>query len=65
MTREQHIKRIRQIAFELEKADHGMGMPRDAERVRHLRDLLERARRDASDREVSRWIELNPPQEDK
>ena len=28
---------IRQIEFELEKAEHGMGMPYDAERVGQLR----------------------------
>jgi hypothetical protein len=33
MTPEQHAQRIRQIAFMLEKADYGMGMPRDYERV--------------------------------
>ena len=47
MTREQHIKRIRQIAFELEKADHGMGMPRDYLRVLELREALEAAMKDA------------------
>ena len=31
---------IRQIEFELEKAEHGMGMPYDAERVRQLRSML-------------------------
>ena len=31
---------IRQIEFELEKAEHGMGMPYDAERVGQLRKLL-------------------------
>ena len=37
---------IRQIEFELEKAEHGMGMPYDAERVGQLRSMLrERARR--------------------
>ena len=33
---------IRQIEFELEKAEHGMGMPYDAERVGQLRSMLVR-----------------------
>ena len=37
MTPEQHAQRIRQIAFKLEKADYGMGMPRDYQRVLELR----------------------------
>jgi hypothetical protein len=36
---------IRQIEFELEKAEHGMGMPYDAERVGQLRSLLREARK--------------------
>ncbi len=36
---------IRQIEFELEKAEHGMGMPYDAERVGQLRKLLVEARK--------------------
>ena len=31
---------IRQIEFELEKAEHGMGLPYDAERVGQLRKML-------------------------
>ena len=31
---------IQQIEFELEKAEHGMGMPYDAERVGQLRSML-------------------------
>ena len=30
---------IRQIEFELEKAEHGMGLPYDAERVGQLRKI--------------------------
>jgi len=30
---------IRQIEFELEKADHGMGLPYNAERVMQLRNI--------------------------
>ena len=33
---------IRQIEFELEKAEHGMGMPYDAERVGQLRKCWSR-----------------------
>jgi hypothetical protein len=47
MTFAEHAKRIRQIEFELEKADYGLGMPRDYERVKHLRVLLEEAREEA------------------
>jgi hypothetical protein len=35
---------IRQVEFELEKAEHGMGMPYDAERVGQLRSMLREAR---------------------
>jgi hypothetical protein len=35
---------IRQLEFELEKAEHGMAMPYDAERVAQLRHLLREAR---------------------
>jgi hypothetical protein len=36
---------IRQTEFELEKAEHGMGMPYDAERVAELRGMLREARK--------------------
>ena len=36
---------IRQIEFELEKAEHGMSMPFDAERVAQLRSMLREARK--------------------
>ena len=36
---------IRQIEFELEKAEHGRGMPYDAERVGQLRKMLVEARK--------------------
>ena len=36
---------IRQIEFELEKAEHGMAMPYDAERVGQLRKMLAEARK--------------------
>jgi hypothetical protein len=43
MTPAEHAQRIRQLALELYKADYGMGMPRDAERVRELRAALREA----------------------
>jgi hypothetical protein len=36
---------IRQIEFELEKAERGMALPYDAERVRDLRKMLVEARK--------------------
>jgi hypothetical protein len=36
---------IRQIEFELEKAEHGMALPYDAERVVQLRNMLREARK--------------------
>jgi hypothetical protein len=36
---------IRQIEFELEKAEHGLAMPYDAERVGQLRMMLIEARK--------------------
>ena len=36
---------IRQIEFELEKAEHGMSMPYDAEHVAQLRIMLREARK--------------------
>jgi hypothetical protein len=36
---------IRALEFELERAEHGMGMPYDAERVQQLRRMLADARR--------------------
>ena len=36
---------IRRIEFELEKAEHGMAMPYDAERVGQLRKMLVEARK--------------------
>jgi hypothetical protein len=36
---------IRQLEFELEKAEHGMAMPYDAERVGQLRQMLVEARK--------------------
>jgi hypothetical protein len=39
------INTIRQIEFELEKAEHGMALPYDAERVCDLRKMLLEARK--------------------
>jgi hypothetical protein len=39
---EQHV---RQLEFQLYKADYGMGMPRDYQRVLELRIMLEEARK--------------------
>lgn len=36
---------IRQIEFELEKGEHGMALPYDAERVMQLRNMLREARK--------------------
>ena len=46
MTSAEHAQRIRQIAFMLEKADYGMGMPRDYQRVLELRAALDEAIKD-------------------
>jgi hypothetical protein len=46
---------IRQIEFELEKAEHGMGLPYDAERVMQLRNMLREARK----RKLSRALAAN------
>jgi hypothetical protein len=36
---------IRRIEFQLEKAEHGLGLPYDAERVEQLRHMLREARK--------------------
>jgi hypothetical protein len=46
MTPEQAAQRVRQIAFMLEKADYGLGMPRDYQRVLELRTALNEAIKD-------------------
>ena len=46
MTPEQAAHRVRQIAFMLEKADYGMGIPRDYRRVLELRTALNEAIKD-------------------
>jgi hypothetical protein len=53
MTPEQAWTRVRRIAFELERADYGMGMPRDYRRVLELRAALEQARKDAAAAEAA------------
>ena len=47
MTPEQHRLRIQDIARMLEKADYGMGMPRDPQRVKELQQMLSDARKAA------------------
>jgi hypothetical protein len=47
MTPDEHIKRVRQIAFQLQRADYGLGMPRDYELVMRLRSHLEAATTEA------------------
>jgi len=54
MTPEQHAQRIRQIAFMLEKADYGMGMPRDYQRVLELRIALNEAIKDYANSLIAR-----------
>jgi hypothetical protein len=46
MTPEQAAQRVRQIAFMLEKADYGLGMPRDYQHVLELRVALDEAIKD-------------------
>jgi hypothetical protein len=48
---------IRQIEFELEKAEHGMGMPY-AERVGQLRNMLREARKRKLSRALAAKREL-------
>ena len=45
MNRETDDPTIGQIEFELEKAEHGMAMPYDAEHVAQLRHMLREARK--------------------
>jgi len=47
LTPEEHVKRVRQVAFQLHRADYGMGMPRDYELVLLLRTLLKQVEGDA------------------
>ena len=49
---------IRQIEFELHKAEHGMGMPFDAERIGQLRNMLREARK----RKLSRALAVKREQ---
>ena len=49
---------IRQIEFELEKAEHGMGLPYDAERVMQLRNMLREARKRKLSRALAAKREL-------
>jgi len=45
---------IRQIKFELEKAEHGMALPCDTERVMQLRSMLREARKQTLSARVRR-----------
>jgi hypothetical protein len=59
MTREHPTSiTIRQIEFELHKAEYGMGMPYDAERVDQLRHML----RDARKRKLSAGLKARREQ---
>jgi hypothetical protein len=49
MTAEQHAQLIRQIKFQLYKAEHGMGMPYSREDVAYYRRLLAEAEAAAPD----------------
>ena len=49
---------IRQIAFELEKAEQGMGLPYDAKRVMQLRNMLREARKRKLSRALAAKREL-------
>jgi hypothetical protein len=51
---------IRQIEFELEKAEHGMGLPYDAERVGQLRSMLCEARKRKLSRALAAKREQGP-----
>src|SRR5262245_26750969 len=48
---------IRQIELQLYKAEHGFGMPYDAERVAQLRSMLSDARK----QKLSRALAAKPP----
>ena len=56
MTFDEHAARIRQIAFELEKADYGLALPRNYERVQHLRKALAEAQEEARLAYLSRMV---------
>ena len=45
MTPAAHAAYIRQLEFQLYKAEHGMGMPYSPEDVKHWRRLIDEARR--------------------
>ena len=49
---------IRQIEFELEKAEHGLALPYDAERVGQLRKMLVEARKRKLSRALAAKREL-------
>lgn len=47
MTPQQHVTRCRQVAFQLERADYGMGMPRDYQLVCRLKVHFEQCAQEA------------------
>ena len=49
---------IRQLEFELEKAEHGMALPYDAEHVEQLRKMLVEARKRKLSRALAAKREL-------
>jgi hypothetical protein len=51
---------IRQIEFELERAEHGMALPYDAERVGQLRSMLREARKRKLSAELKARREQGP-----
>lgn len=57
MTPEQAAQRVRQIAFQLEKADFGLGMPRDYQRVLELRTALDEAIKDHANALIAERID--------
>ena len=55
---------IHQIEFELEKAEHGMALPYDAERVMQLRQMLVEARKRKLSEGLARRRRLSDRHED-
>jgi len=47
MTPAEHVRRVRQVAFQLWRADYGMGMPRDYQLVCRLSAHFEQVTTDA------------------
>ena len=47
LTPQQHVARVRQVMLQLERADRGLGMPRDYQLVLRLRSHLEQVTNEA------------------